>query len=96
MIEQRSTESATATPSPILNRMGGLRLTKATNSLMALLMMVLIGLSDTVVFAQEALRPPKTTDSLGAPTIVVTIIAVLLVAGVVFAVTLRSKRSHQD
>jgi len=51
------------------------------------------------VLAQEAgepLRPPTTSEPPSGPKFVVIGIAVVLLAGVIFAATLKSKRGHQD
>jgi len=47
-------------------------------------------------WAQEALRPPRTTDEPSSPKYLMFVIALLLTGGVVFVVTLKSKRGHQD
>gem|GEM_PF-5481574 len=65
-------------------------------SAMCVMMTLLVSVSSTVVMAQDELRPPKTSESLSAPKYIILLIAVLLVGGVVFASTFRSKRSHQD
>ncbi|MDF1809244.1 MAG: hypothetical protein P1U42_06075 [Phycisphaerales bacterium] len=63
---------------------------------MCFVMTLMVSVSSTLVFAQDELRPPKTSESPSAPKYIILFIAVLLVAGVVFASTFRSKRSHQD
>ena len=64
---------------------------------MAMLISILSSEAMGQVLAQgEALRPPKAEETEGSPKYVVFLIAVLLTGGVVFAATLKSKRSHQD
>jgi hypothetical protein len=46
--------------------------------------------------AQEALRPPRAAGDLSSSKYVMMALAVLLVGAVVFVVTLKSKRGHQD
>jgi len=65
--------------------------------MMCLAMGMLISVSSSLAMAQqEALSPPKTVDPPSGPKYVIYLVAVLLTAGVIFAATLRSKRSHQD
>ncbi len=65
--------------------------------LMSGLMSGLVALLASPAMAQnEPLRPPRTTDPPSGPKYLVIFVAVLLLAGVVFAATLRSKRGHQD
>ncbi len=49
-------------------------------------------------FAQEnpPPRPPKVTEAPTAPKVMMYLVVVLLVAGVVFASTMKVKRGHQD
>ena len=64
--------------------------------MMCAVMGLVIAASASPVMAQDAIRPPRTTEEPSSPKIVVYLIAVLLLAGVVFASSLRSKRTHQD
>lgn len=57
---------------------------------------LMIAVSSSPAMAQDALRPPRTTEEPSSPKILVYLIGVLLMAGVVFASSLRSKRTHQD
>ena len=59
-------------------------------------MVMLVSFSSMPAFGQEALRPPKTDTPASGPKYLIYFIAILLLAGVVFAVTLKTKRSHQD
>jgi hypothetical protein len=64
---------------------------------MAMLISILSSEAMGQVLAQGgALKPPKSEETQGSPKYVVYLIAVLLTGGVVFAATLKSKRSHQD
>ena len=64
---------------------------------LALAMMLMVSVSSSVAMAQSELRPPKApSNSEGAPKYMILFISVLLVGGVVFAATFRSKRTHQD
>lgn len=63
---------------------------------MGVLMLLLVSAASTPVWAQEALSPPTTREDPIAPKVMVYFVGLLLVAGVVFAATLKSKRSHQD
>jgi len=64
--------------------------------MMCVLMSAVMAVWSTPVMAQEALRPPKTDEEPSSPKYFVYIVAVLLVAAVVFAASMRSKRTHQD
>ena len=58
---------------------------------------VLCGMQCMALAQEDApLRPPKVTDPPVAPKIIVYLVLALLVGGVIFAATLKSKRSHQD
>ena len=77
----------------------GLMGTKASalsGSALLMLMMGMVSVSTGIARAQDQLSPPKTREEPSSPVYVVMIIAVLLVAAVVFAASLRSKRTHQD
>jgi len=64
---------------------------------MCSLMAIMVSIGASQAFAQnDALRPPKADNTEGSPKYVIYIIAVLLTGAVVFAATLKSKRSHQD
>lgn len=78
-------------PARLMNRLRPLSM-----SLMCSLMVVMVSLSSTLAIAQDALRPPKTTEPASGPKYIIYGVAVLLTAAVVFAATLKSKRSHQD
>ncbi len=61
--------------------------------MMSVVMMVMA----SPALAQDApLRPPTTKEVPSSPKFIVMGVAVLLLALVVFVVTLRSKRGHQD
>tara|TARA_E500000318_G_scaffold85651_2_gene81758 strand:- start:16570 stop:16782 length:213 start_codon:yes stop_codon:yes gene_type:complete len=64
---------------------------------MALVAMMMLAMSAGDVLAQEeALRPPTTQDAPSSPKFIVWGVAILLTGLLVFAVTLKSKRGHQD
>ena len=63
---------------------------------MGVLMLLLVSAASSPVWAQEALSPPTTREDPIAPKVMVYFVGLLLVAGVVFAATLKSKRTHQD
>ncbi len=63
---------------------------------MCLTMMVMVSVFSTLAIAQDDLRPPKSDQALSSPKVLTIIVAVLLTGAVVFAATLKSKRSHQD
>ncbi len=65
-------------------------------SMMCLLMTVIVAVSTSPLMAQEALTPPKSREASNGSLYVVIAIAVLLTGGVVFATTLKSKRTQQD
>jgi hypothetical protein len=46
--------------------------------------------------AESDLRPPRITESPSSPKIWMYTLFILLLAGVVFAASLKSKRTHQD
>lgn len=72
------------------------RSTRLSTALMGVLMVVMVSISSMPAFGQDALRPPKTDTPASGPKYLVYLVAILLLAGVVFAVTLKTKRSHQD
>ncbi len=74
----------------------GTKASALSGSALLMLMMAIVSVSTGVARAQEELRPPKTQDEPSSPVYVVMVIAVLLVGAVVFAASLRSKRTHQD
>ncbi|MBL4699062.1 MAG: hypothetical protein JKX70_09550 [Phycisphaerales bacterium] len=65
-------------------------------SMMCALMVMMVSVSSTVAMAQEELRPPKTSEAPSAPKYIIFLIAILMVGAVVFAATLKTKRTHQD
>ena len=67
----------------------------ASNALMWL-MLITVSVSTSILKAQDELRPPKTTEEPSSPKYLILFVAVLLVAGVVFVASLKSKRTHQD
>lgn len=73
-----------------------IRLGACSLSVMCSSMLVMMSVSASVAQAQDELRPPKTTEEPSSPKYLILFVAVLLVAGVVFAASLRSKRTHQD
>jgi hypothetical protein len=75
----------------LMNRMRPLSM-----SIMCLLMVAMVSVSSTLAMAQDQLRPPKTTEQPSGPKYVIFGVAVLLTAMIVFAATLKSKRTHQD
>ena len=85
------------------SRLGGLfvgligtKMSALSGSALMMLMMAMVSVSTGAARAQDELRPPKTQDEPSSPVYVVMVIAVLLVGAVVFAASLRSKRTHQD
>ena len=68
--------------------------------MMGVLMMLMVSAASSPVWAQAQaqaeLRPPTTREDPIAPKVMVYLVGLLLVAGVVFAATLKSKRTHQD
>ncbi len=68
----------------------------AHSRVMGGLMLLLVSAASSPVWAQEALSPPTTREDPIAPKVMVYFVGLLLVAGVVFAATLKSKRTHQD
>ena len=74
----------------------GTKVSALSGSALLVLMMAMISVSTGIARAQDELRPPKTQDEPSSPVYVVMVIAVLLVGAVVFAASLRSKRTHQD
>jgi len=64
---------------------------------MGMVMMVSFWSSEAMAQAGAAgaLRPPKAEETEASPKYVIFLIAVLLTGGVVFAATLKSKRTHQ-
>lgn len=66
-------------------------------SMMCFLMSMMVAISSSSVFGQaDTVRPPQTKDPSSGGGFMVYVIAVLLVAIVVTASILKSKRSHQD
>lgn len=59
-------------------------------------MMGVVSVGSSLAMAQEQLRPPTTKEDPTSPKILVILIAVLLTGAVVFAASLKSKRTHQD
>jgi hypothetical protein len=56
-----------------------------------------LGLMQCAAIAQDSpLRPPKVTEGTNAPKIIVYLVLVLLIAGVIFAASMKCKRSHLD
>lgn len=66
------------------------RLTAALTALLAL------AASAPTAMAQEALRLPRIDESPTAPRIWMYAVFLLLLAAIVFAASLKSKRTHQD
>ncbi len=61
---------------------------------------IAVGMAPTAALAQtlaqSELRPPRMTESPGSPKIWMYVLLILLLSGVVFAASLKSKRTHQD
>jgi hypothetical protein len=64
------------------------------NRLPAALMM--LAMTAATAAAQSDLRPPKITQNPSSPKIWMFAVAILLLAAVVFASSLKPKRTHQD
>ncbi len=65
-------------------------------SMMCLLMTMMVAVSSSPLMAQESLTPPKSREASNGSVYLIIALAVLLTGGVVFATTLKSKRSEQD
>ncbi|MGV6815070.1 MAG: hypothetical protein ACWA5W_08695 [Phycisphaerales bacterium] len=72
------------------------RLGSMSRRMMCSVMMGVVSLGSSLAMAQEQLRPPTTKEDPTSPKILVILIAVLLTGAVVFAASLKSKRTHQD
>jgi len=60
-------------------------------------MTAMMALCSGVAWAQDgALRPPRTADEPSSPKYLMFALALLLAGAVVFVVTLKTKRGHQD
>jgi len=60
-------------------------------------LMAMMALCSGVAWAQDgALRPPRTADEPSSPKYLMFALALLLAGAVVFVVTLKTKRGHQD
>ncbi|MFK7882659.1 MAG: hypothetical protein AB8F26_00560 [Phycisphaerales bacterium] len=65
-------------------------------SMSVLLPLLMLAMSSASAIAQSELRPPKITESPSSPKFWMFAVFGLLVAAVVFAGSLKPKRTHQD
>ena len=70
--------------------------TPTPNSLNQLPALMTLALAAATAAAQSDLRPPKITQNPSSPTIWMFVVAILLLAAVIFASSLKPKRTHQD
>ena len=98
-IEQSQMTQAQSNMTGLKTRLGRVVLLVGgwASSVSGLILMLTVSLMSSPVMAQQqAIRPPQTREDPVAPKFMIYLVALLLVAGVVFAATLKSKRTHQD
>lgn len=70
--------------------------TRPINIASAVAPIAVIALSAATALAQSELRPPTIKEESSGPKIMMMLVAFVLIAAVVFAASLKPKRTHQD